>query len=434
MNIWQKRCLASLFLLKAGFFNSPIASSIILFLFLFCSRTLPAVEAVHFADEKLKICLEQKLGTVNPTASQMAALTELKINQEYQYYSDLSKISNIPEISNLTGLEYAINLRELQIYKSKISDISVLSKLVHLEFIDIRYSPISDISALSKLQKLKTLYIVSCNVQDLSPLKEMSNLSHLSLCSEKIENISVLSGMKSLTGLNLSDNNIRDISPLSGLCNLSYLSVAHNQIEDLSGIAKMANLKSLCLYDNKIKDLSVISQLTQLDTFDIRNNPIRFGYLNPGYISLLIHNRGIRSESPLWYTLSIIIGVISSIVFCAILIKIRKHLVKAATALHYWFKHSGCEKCAIISPVISIACLCFGIFCLIRLINCHDGFEGVALGAIFIVIYPICSWICGLIALLGLFGEHKKKRIALISLSGNILLPIFIVGVAYIFS
>ena len=62
-----------------------------------------AEEPVHFADPKLKAAVEDKLFISDPTPTDMLGLTELVIPLTWQ---------RINAISNLSGLEYAMNLTD----------------------------------------------------------------------------------------------------------------------------------------------------------------------------------------------------------------------------------------------------------------------------------------------------------------------------------
>jgi subtilase family protein/Leucine Rich Repeat (LRR) protein/dockerin type I repeat protein len=136
---------------------------------LFWNETHP----VHFNDANLKTLIEEKLGIVNPTQSDMLGLTQLS--------------GGSSGIIDLTGLEYATNLTQLYLYNNQISNISALSGLTNLLWLDLYNNQISDISALSGL----------------------TNLYELDLDNNQISDISALTGLTNLTGL-LLDNNPLD--------------------------------------------------------------------------------------------------------------------------------------------------------------------------------------------------------------------------------
>ncbi|MCG9134199.1 leucine-rich repeat domain-containing protein [Candidatus Poribacteria bacterium] len=133
-------------------------------------------------------------------------------------------------IRSLRGLEFAINLEELDVYRNQIEDIRPLSNL----------------------PKLNRLVIWHNQVSDLSPLASITTL----------------------TDLNISDNPISDLRPLSKLIGLQVIKAVTCQITDVNPLSGLINLKALHLMSNSITDVSPLANLTQLEVLDIRDNPI----------------------------------------------------------------------------------------------------------------------------------------------------------------
>ena len=139
-------------------------------------------------------------------------------------------------VSDLTGLEFATNLKTLDLSWNNISDISPLAKLVNLTSLDLSDNNISDISPLAKLVKLETLYLGDGflggnNISDISPLANLVNLTALYLFDNDISDISALSGLTNLKYLDLSKNRISDFSPIQDLIpNLEDYSNANQQV------------------------------------------------------------------------------------------------------------------------------------------------------------------------------------------------------------
>ena len=119
-------------------------------------------------------------------------------------------------ITDITGLEFATNLRELHIGRNPITDLYPLSNLTTLESLHIwNLSP-------------RTPNL------DLRPLARLINLEALSLERNGISDIRLLAGLKKLRLLHLTSNQIEDISPLSGLTELRTLWLKENPVKDLS--------------------------------------------------------------------------------------------------------------------------------------------------------------------------------------------------------
>ena len=178
------------------------------------------------------------------------------------------------DITDLRGIEFAINLIELDIWSNDISDISLLSNLTNLENLVISSNNISDIAPLSNLTNLTVLSLSWNDITNILPLSNLTNLTWLSLSSNDITNISPLSNLTNLTELSLSSNDITNISPLSSLTNLTELSLSSNNISDLLPLITLTNLEELLLSSNDITDISPLSSLTNLTWLNLWSNNI----------------------------------------------------------------------------------------------------------------------------------------------------------------
>ncbi len=208
--------------------------------------------------------------------------------------------NNISDVSPLSGL---INLTWLSLeINNNISDVSPLSGLTNLRVLFLSYNNISDLSPLSELTNLTGLYLRGNNISDLSPLSELTNLTGLYLWGNNILDVSPLSGLTNLTKLELNDNNISDVSPLSGLTNLTWLQLWNNNISDVSAFSELINLTFLLLDGNNISDLYPLSGLTNLTRLFLRSNNISDVSPLSGLINLTglnLRNNRITDLSPL---------------------------------------------------------------------------------------------------------------------------------------
>ena len=107
-------------------------------------------------------------------------------------------------ISDLTGLEGATNLRKL--------DLS--PEYVEAENRFINSNSVSDISPLTGLTKLRSLFLGDNNISDISTVAGLTKLTRLHLWNNNISDISAVAALTNLTSLWLQENNISDISPL----------------------------------------------------------------------------------------------------------------------------------------------------------------------------------------------------------------------------
>ena len=203
-------------------------------------------------------------------------------------------------IRDLTGLEYATNLQNLDLGSERvsgsgyvnsnaISDFSTLSSLTNLTWLDLDSNGISNLSALvsaiSGLPSLQTLVLSNNSISDISSLSSLINLTSLNLGgdlysyssvkinlrldSNAISDVSALSSLINLTSLNLSGNDISDFSPLSSLTKLTDLTLINTKISNLSSLSSLTGLTHLNLAGNTLSDLSPLRNLTNLTSLDL---------------------------------------------------------------------------------------------------------------------------------------------------------------------
>ena len=241
------------------------------------SFSITAVDAnsrVTVRDADLRTKIIQTLGKTQGarlTAGDMLGLTRLDARNA--------------NVQNLTGLEHAHNLRELNlsgeyvegkgtVNSNVIADLSPLSSLTQLTTLNLSDMDISDISALSGLTQLERLYLWNNAIGDVSPLKGLTQLTNLHLGGNAISDISALSGLKQLTGLYLWNNTLGDVSPLKELTQLTSLDLGGNTISDISALSGLTQLERLYLWNNTIGDVSALKGLTQLTNLGLNGNVI----------------------------------------------------------------------------------------------------------------------------------------------------------------
>ena len=235
--------------------------------FLLMCFTLPltaTAQVVDIPDPNLRAAIEKALGKApgtTITATEMATLTRLEARNA--------------NISDLTRLEAATNLKSLRLGGNSISDISAVAGLTNLKVLSLWANSISSISAVETL----------------------TNLTELNLSGNLISSIASVADLTNLTWLHLQSNKISDISPLAGLTNLTALRLDRNSISDISALSSLTQLKELRLDRNNITDLLSLVANARLgtgDTVDVRSNPLNYTSINT-HISTL-QSRGVTVE------------------------------------------------------------------------------------------------------------------------------------------
>ena len=199
-------------------------------------------------------------------------------------------VADYKRIKNLSGLEHAVNLTELNLGNNEISDITPLAALTNLKRLDLGAiarptypttsalldgNPNRDVSPLASLTNLEYLNLSKNEVRDVSPLASLTKLTELDLYGNyQIRDVSPLASLTNLTELHLQENKISDVSPLASLTNLTRLALNDNQISDVSPLASLTNLTTLGLYDNQISNIGSLASLTNLTKLELGGNPL----------------------------------------------------------------------------------------------------------------------------------------------------------------
>lgn len=178
------------------------------------ASALPSPEVVSIPDANLAAAIRKQLG-IGP-GDAITQLDMLALRRRLE--------GSRSEIVDLTGLEHAVNLRDLNLFDNRISDLRPLAGLTQLRYLGLAYNEIHDISPLA--------------------------------------------GLTQLTALNLTHNQIRDVTPLAGLTQLENLGLEYNQIRDVSALTKLVNLKTLFVGGNPlttIPDMALVYLLLASD-------------------------------------------------------------------------------------------------------------------------------------------------------------------------
>ncbi len=219
-----------------------------------------SIVPVEIPDKALRLGIEETLGIETVTQASIATLKVLKASNR--------------GISNLKGLEFAVNLEELWISGNPITDLSPLAGCVHLVGLGVWHVPISNLSPLAELTKLEWLECVEGSISDISPLRNLKNLRSLRLAHNRIRDVSPLSGLVNLEDIAIYDNEISDISPLSSLKGLKILRICDNRISNISPLSKLTNLTVLELCSNNVRDITPLEELRNLKKLDLSHTGI----------------------------------------------------------------------------------------------------------------------------------------------------------------
>ena len=198
-----------------------------------------------------------------------------------------------PEVVDLSGLEFASNLRYLYINASRVSDLGPLRGMKNLARLDLGptavsdFSPLSDLTALSSLnwrdeylsdlgpvanlRDLRRLVVRDSRVSDLGPLRNLTGLQSLSLTGSQVSDVEPLRNLTGLQSLFLTGSQVADLEPLSGLTKLTSLELSDTPVSDLEPLAGLVSLGRLVLDNAQVSSLTPLADLRDLRSLSAKN-------------------------------------------------------------------------------------------------------------------------------------------------------------------
>ena len=255
--------------------------------------------------------LQTRNGIINDLTGLQFATNLKKLiirNDSRHQFSDLTPIAGLinlerlhfgfNNVSDLTPIAGLVNLERLNVGVSKVSDLSPIARLINLEWFHADGQYISDLSPIAGLINLKRVGSWGNPISDLSPLTGLTKLEKIVACGGKISDLTLFLEFPNLKVLDLRKNSLSDISPLAGLTNLTWLDLSENDVSDISPLAGLTNLTRLDLARNDIiSDISPLARLTNLTWLDLSRNAISnfspldglreniklFWHANPGF-------------------------------------------------------------------------------------------------------------------------------------------------------
>ena len=232
---------------------------------------------VRIPDTNLRAAIAEELGkspNAPITVDEMKRLGRFNVENRgirdltgLQFATNLSQLdlrgNQISDLSPLAGL---INLRSLSVQDNHLLDISPVKGLTNLTYLEVDDNQLSDISPVRGLTNLNRLEFNRTQVADISPVRGLINLTVLEFKRTLVSDISPVRGLTNLIKLHFQNHTlVTDLSPLAGLINLESLGFANENLSDISPLAGLSNLKWVFSWGNSISDLSPLAGLTKLE-------------------------------------------------------------------------------------------------------------------------------------------------------------------------
>jgi Leucine-rich repeat (LRR) protein len=164
-------------------------------------------------------------------------------NLQYLYSGGLG-------ITNLDGLQAAINVGYADLSNNRIRDGSIVSNWIGLQTLILDNNPLTNINFISSLPQLGILSLRNTGIKNAAPLAGETNLTFLDLSYDPITNANFLANDTNLEVLDLDGTGIKDLSFVTSLPRLESISFAHDEVIDLSPLLALPDLISINLEDN----------------------------------------------------------------------------------------------------------------------------------------------------------------------------------------
>ena len=244
------------------------------------------IEEVTFADEAMENAVRALMGYANERiiySNELWALTELTVPADAQSLEDLKWFPYLSKltvsgafVSDLTPISHLTDLAELTITDTVVAakDLQIFAGLPKLTTLTLSGCQLSNISNLAGAKNLTYLDLSDNTVRDLRPLAGMKNLETLLLNNNAVISLEAIAGMTSLKVLDVSYNSLNSTAYAAGLVNLTELDVSYNGLMTLEGIDGLVELTVFRAAHNNLVDIDILAPCTKLEELDVSNNTL----------------------------------------------------------------------------------------------------------------------------------------------------------------
>ena len=252
------------------------------------NKNLSSNDIINFTDPNLKQALleyykfhiDKKYTGQDLTVSMLEKFTSLTLSWS--------------NIFSLDGLEYAVNLKNLNLANNFIEDTTPLKNLINLKTLDLSHNKIKELDSLSNLKKITELSVKKNLISKLDFLSDMNlekldlsynssvkseikkiklnNLSSLNISNMEINNIDFIKDLEKLEILIAEGNKIVDINAVKNLKNLRILYLDKNNIENINALENLENLEEVLLYKNNITNIESLKNKEKLYRLMLNDN------------------------------------------------------------------------------------------------------------------------------------------------------------------
>lgn len=221
---------------------------------------------VEIPDSALEAALRELL------AKPSGALTD----QDLALFTDELDLT-VRGITNLTGIQYCVNVTSLVLWNNAVQDVSPLTTMTGLRSLNLGKNGLADVSPLAAMTGLTELLVRQNHLTDIGFVESLTNLTLLNIADNRVVDLAPLSGLANLRRLFINRNPISDLGPLASLTGLTHLYANGLAATDLSPLQGLTQLQLLTLVDGQVTDIGPLvanAGLGEGDTVDLTGNPL----------------------------------------------------------------------------------------------------------------------------------------------------------------
>ncbi|SFU45553.1 Carbohydrate binding module 27 [Clostridium sp. DSM 8431] len=167
--------------------------------------------------------------------------------------ADMAKVKNLDAknlgITSLEGLEYATNLRDLDVTGNSITDVTPITSLMSLKYLSLDNNSVTDamLNTLSSMTSLLSLSVTGTKVTNIDPVAKLVNLKYLYISNTDVSDLTPVKGLSELRYLYLCNTKVKDIAPVYSCQKLMILGISGNGMNyNIWGLkSQLPNLKSV---------------------------------------------------------------------------------------------------------------------------------------------------------------------------------------------
>ena len=195
--------------------------------------------------------------------------------------------SNTPankKISDITGLEEAVNVSRLSLDNNAVSNLSPIANLAKLQELTFSDNKVTSLASIASLSKLTVLHAAANPIKSFSPVSGLSKLSDVSLSGESLEtpldmaNFSASAATIKSFKFYSYNNKItaKNVAALKSMPSLKALRLSGVPLSagDVNSIGSMAQLASLEIDGSTVADISPLAGLTNLTKLNLNNQNV----------------------------------------------------------------------------------------------------------------------------------------------------------------